>query len=334
MKLKLSTIAAAILATVITQTATAADTPPAIVNHVGMCDASAAVPVGPSLFVVANDEDNFLRVYKRDESGDAIYSKDISAVLNIDPKNNSETDIEGATLIGRRIYWITSHGTNKKGEQSPSRHRLFATDIETYSNTVNLKPVGTSFLDLIEALENSTDLKDYHLGQAAGKSPKAENGLSIEGLTKTPEGSLLIGFRNPIPNKKALLVPLENQQAVIDGKEKPKLGKPIQLDLGGLGIRSIEYSDAKKAYFIIAGPYDNNDGFQLYQWSGKPTEAPGLINGVDLQGLHPETLVVYPEEKTRIQILSDDGAEKTNGKKCKKLATKDQSFRSIWVSLP
>jgi len=33
----------------------------------------------------------------------------------------------------------------------------------------------------------------------------------------------------------------------------PKLGQPILLALGGLGIRSIEYSDAKKAYFIIAG---------------------------------------------------------------------------------
>ena len=84
----------------------------------------------------------------------------------------------------------------------------------------------------------------------------------------------MIGFRNPIPNGKALLVPLENPHAVIARNEKPKLGKPILLDLGGLGMRSIEYSDAKKTYFIIAGPYDNNDGFQLYQWSGKPAGAP------------------------------------------------------------
>ena len=330
---KLSTVVAVILATVIDQTATAADMPPAIVNHAGICDASAAVPVGPSLFVVANDEDSTLRIYKRDASGDAIYSKDIFADLKIDPKDDPETDIEGATLIGKRIYWVTSHGTNKDGDHSPSRHRLFATDIETNGNTVNLKPFGTPFLGLIQALENSPELKDYRLGKAADKPPKAENGLSIEGLTKTPEGNLLIGFRNPIPGKKALLVSLENPQAVIDGKEQPKLGQPILLDLGGLGIRSIEYSDAKKTYFIIAGPYDNNDGFQLYQWSGKPSEAPGLINGIDFQGLHPETLVVYPEEMTGLQILSDDGAEKTNGKKCKKLDTKDQRFRSLWVSL-
>jgi len=141
MILKLTTIAAAILATVIAQTATAADTPQAIVNHAGMCDASAAVPVGRSLFAVVNDEDSTLRIYKRDDSGEAIYSKDFFAYLKIDPKDDPETDIEGATLIGKRIYWITSHGTNKNGKQSPSRHRLFATDIETNGNSVSLTQV-------------------------------------------------------------------------------------------------------------------------------------------------------------------------------------------------
>lgn len=67
---------------------------------------------------------------------------------------------------------------------------------------------------------------------------------------------------------------------------------------------------------------------------GNPSDAPELIKEVDFQALHPEALVVYPEEKTRIQILSDDGSEPINGKKCKKLAkSRDQVFRSIWVSL-
>ena len=331
MNLKLSTVTVAIVATVLAQPATA-DTPPPLARHSGMCDASAAVPVGPTLFVVANDEDNTLRIYKRDEPGEPVYSQDLSSFLQID-KDHPEADIEGATLIGNRIYWITSHGANKEGKERPNRRRFFATDIESYGNNINLKPVGTPFLDLIQAIKDSAELKGYHLGKAAKEAPESKDGLNIEGLTRTPKGNLLIAFRNPIPNGKALLVPLENPQEVIKKNNKPQLGKPILLDLGGLGIRSIEYSDAKKAYFIIAGPYDNNDGFQLYQWSGKPTEAPGLINGVDFQGLHPEALVVYPEEKTRIQMLSDDGSEQAKGKECKDLAaSRDKGFRSIWIS--
>ncbi len=336
MNLKHSTVTAAILAIPFAPAAIA-DTPASVVSYSGMCDASAAVPVGPSLFVVANDEDNTLRVYKRDESGKSLYSQDLSSFLQID-KDHPEADIEGATLIGNRIYWITSHGASKNGKERPNRRRFFATEIETDGNNVNLKSVGTPFLGLVKALEDSDNyagLKDYHLGKAAEKAPESENGLSIEGLTKTPQGNLLIGFRNPITNGKALLVPLENPQEVITGNEQPRLGKPILLAFGGSGIRSIEYSDIKGAYFIIAGPYDDNGGFQLYQWSGNSSEAPALIKEVDFQGLHPEALIVYPKEKTRIQILSDDGSEPVNGIDCKDLTKhQDQGFRSIWVNLP
>jgi hypothetical protein len=335
MNMKLSMITVAFLATVIAPPATA-DTPPSVAKYSGMCDASAAVPVGSTLFVVANDEDNTLRVYKRDEAGKSVYSQDISSFLQID-KDHPEADIEGATLIGNRIYWITSHGANKEGKERLNRRRFFATDIESNDNNVNLKPVGTSFLDLIQAMKDSAKLEGYHLGKAAKEAPESKDGLNIEGLTRTPKGHLLIGFRNPIPNGKALLIPLENPQEVIKKNKKPQLGKPILLDLGGLGIRSIEYSDVKKSYFIIAGPYDDTGRFQLYQWSGKPSDdTPEPIKGVDFQGLHPEALIVYPEEKTRIQILSDDGSEQVNGKDCKDPAIPphDKEFRSIWVNLP
>jgi hypothetical protein len=335
MNLKFSTVALAMLATVLAPPATA-DTHAPITRHSGMCDASGAVPVGLSLFAVANDEDNTLRVYKRDEAGESIYSQNIAEYLKIDEtKNHEESDIEGATLIGTRIYWISSHGRNEEGKERPNRLRFFATDIETQGNNISFKPVGAPFLGLVQAFADSAELKDLDLGNAATKPTKSQEGLNIEGLTRTPEGHLLIGFRSPYHNKSALLIPLENPQEVIVENKQPKFGKPIPLYLEGLGIRSIEYSDAHKAYFIIAGSFDKVDNFRLYQWSGKPAEKPIKIDGVDFKGLHPEALVVYPSEKNRIQVLSDDGAEQVKGQDCKdmKKTPKNQSFRSIWVSL-
>ncbi|SFF27064.1 DUF3616 domain-containing protein [Nitrosomonas sp. Nm166] len=191
-------------------------------SHFGMCDASAAVPVGFNLFVVANDEDNILRMYKSNESGKPIYSLDLSSFLQINSKH-PEADIEGATFIKNRIYWISSHGTNKDGKQRPNRHRFFATDIEESNDKYSLKPTGKPYLGLVKAFEDSVELKNYGLGKAAKNAPESKNGLNIEGLTKTPQGNLLIGFRNPIPEGKALLVPLENPQEVIAGNEEPKL---------------------------------------------------------------------------------------------------------------
>jgi hypothetical protein len=48
------------------------------------------------------------------------------------------------------------------------------------------------------------------LAQAAGQSPEAACGLNIEGLAATAGAALLIGFRNPLDQGRALLLPLLN----------------------------------------------------------------------------------------------------------------------------
>jgi hypothetical protein len=309
-----------------------------------MCDASAAVPVGPTMFVVANDEDNRLRVYRRDtpgapvpvyrkkHPGKPVSSVDLSSFLKVDPKH-PESDIEGATRVEDRVYWITSHGTNRNGKPRPNRQRLFATEVKVSGEKITIAPVGKPYRDLLKDLTASPWLKEYKLDDAAKKPPEQEGGLNIEGLSATPQGSLLIAFRNPTPDGKALLIPLENPKQVVDGKAA-KVGKPISLSLGGLGIRSIEYFQAKGKYLIVAGPHGDEGDFHLYQWSGPPSEEAEPIEGVNFRGLHPEALIIYPEEKTRVQVLSDDGSEKINGKDCKdeEVEPEHKYFRSVWIN--
>lgn len=317
---------------------------PEVTKHFGMCDASAAVPVGPTMFVVANDEDNRLRVYRRDDPGRPVpvYQRrhpsepvpwvDLSSFLKVDPKH-PEADIEGATRVEDRVYWITSHGRNKNGKPRPNRHRLFATEIKVSGDKVTIAPVGKPYRDLLKDLTASQWLKEYRLGDAAEKPPEETDGLNIEGLSATTQGTLLIAFRNPTPHGKALLVPLENPKQVVEGKAA-KLGKPISLSVGGLGIRSIEYFEAKQKYLIVAGPHGDEGDFHLYQWSGPPSEEAELIEGVNFRSFRPEALVIYPTEQTRIQILSDDGSEKINGRDCKDgdVAPEHKYFRSVWIN--
>ena len=62
-------------------------------------------------------------------------------------------------------------------------------------------------------------------------APK-EKGLNIEGLTVCPDGkTLYIGLRNPLPNEKAILIPLKNAEEVILKNVEPILGDPIYLNL-------------------------------------------------------------------------------------------------------
>jgi serine/threonine protein phosphatase PrpC len=91
-----------------------------------MCDASAAVALDADHFVVANDERNTLRIYKRGQP-DPVNSVELSTFLGTNEKK--ESDLEGAARIGTRVYWISSHGRNKDGELQERRRRFFATEI-------------------------------------------------------------------------------------------------------------------------------------------------------------------------------------------------------------
>ena len=82
----------------------------------GMCDASAGVSLDSDRFIVSNDEDNILRVYMHGSQGIPVQLFNWESYLDITYDfENPEVDIEGATKIGDVIYWIGSHGRNKKG---------------------------------------------------------------------------------------------------------------------------------------------------------------------------------------------------------------------------
>jgi hypothetical protein len=303
-----------------------------VLTHGGMCDPSASISVGNDLFLAASDEDNVLRLYHRREGGAPIAHFDLTKFLDT-TKKSPEADIEGATELGGKVYWITSHAPNKDGKERPNRYRLFATEIKGDGKTAEVAPVGQPYKNLLSDMLTMPELEKYGLAEASKRPPKARDALNIEGLSATPDGKLLIGLRNPIPAGKALIVPLENPADVIEGKPA-KFSPPIELELGDLGIRSIEYSPARKAYVVVAGAFDGEDRSRLFLWSGNPSDAPKPVEGVNFEGWNPEALVFYADDADRIQILSDDGGLKTNGVRCKDMPEESRRFRSGWIRVP
>jgi hypothetical protein len=296
--------------------------------HAGMCDASAAVALTETLFAVGSDEDNVLRVYRNDRPGPALEKINLTSALKVDPKF-PETDLEGAARVGDRIYWITSHGRNQDGEDRPSRRRFFATDLKVEGEQVRLQFVGAPCTRLLSDLAKDRRYEAFRLAQAAARAPKAPEGLNIEGLCAAGDASLLIGFRNPVPNGQALVVPLLNPGEVIEGRPA-QFGEPILLDLGGYGIRDFGMLEGRGV--IIAGAYDGKGKQRLYLWSGAG-QTPRLIEGLRFKELNPEAVVLYPGRGLQhIQILSDDGTRKVERKPCKEVtAAAKQTFRSVWL---
>lgn len=280
----------------------------------GMCDASALEMLDNDLFVAANDEDNVLRVYSRSREGFAVETVDFSSHYRL-AKKKQEIDFEGTARVGNRIYWISSHGANAKGKFQPSRHRLFATDVISTNGTQTLVPVGRIYSNLLRDLATEPRFAEYQFIRASQRAPKAAGGLNIEGLAATPEGHLLIGFRNPIPGGKALIIPLLNPEEVVEGR-KGLFGAAICVDLKGMGIRSM--TPFEENYLIVAGSNESEGVSQLYVWNGR-SESATLLSPRGLAG-NPEGLAVLKEGgKRKLFVVSDDGTETIAGRDCKKL---------------
>ena len=295
-----------------------------ITTYSGPCDASAAVALDATHFIVGDDEHNTLHVYRQ---GQPAPIAALNLVNFLGTAADEESDIEGAAAIGSRIYWITSHGRNSKGKARPARQRFFATEIVP-GQPPTVKPVGQAYGNLLRDMLAAETLKPYRLDEAARRPPEAEGGLNIEGLAATADGKLLIGLRNPLPLQRALLIPLDNPDEVIAG-HPARFGEPIELNLGQRGIRSIERIGT--GYLIVAGPTGDKGSFALFRWSGRHGDAPTPVSGIDLGNLRPEALFAIPDSN-RAQLLSDDGGVVINGIECKKLSPASQSFRSLDIT--
>ncbi len=302
-------------------------------RYQGICDGSAAVALGPEHFIVANDDEDILQIYRLGEAAPVGHVDVIDFLGNRKPNGkDEEADIEGAARIGDRIYWISSHGRDKDGHFKKTRLRFFATDVVQHSPVPAVTPVGTPYKKLLDDLINEPKLQSLGLAAASQIAPEEEEGFNIEGLAAMPDGRLLIGFRNPRPGnaKQAILIPLENPAGLIEG-EKAKFGSAIRLDLGHRGVRSIERIGDR--YIIVAGSHDSapNPGFAIFTWSGNENDPPAQVTGVDLQGLGPEALFAL-DEPGSVYILSDDGDEPApDGEICKHAANK--SFRGLRLKL-
>lgn len=295
----------------------------------GTCDASAAAALDGAHFVIGNDEDNVLRTYRLGQAA-PVASLDLDQFGALKTRD-TELDIEGTARIGNRIYWITSHGTNRKGSFRQVRHRLFATDIvpDPTGGAPRLVAVGKPNDRLIDDLAEIPALAKYRLDDAATRPPGTTDGLNIEGLTASPDGTLLIGFRGPLAQAKALVIEIADPDAAAVEGLPVKAARAMELDLGGLAIRGMAHIPG--GYMIAAGTTADGGEFKLFRWSGRDTDRPTPVATPPWpKRWQPEALLALPDGG--LYVVSDDGDRPIDGRMCKELPTQDQRFRILPIA--
>lgn len=323
----------------------------------GSSDASTAIALPDNFMIVADDEANVLRIYPR---GGGTAVKEWSYELE-GPKLAKELDLEAGTRIGDTLYFTGSNSNKKDGaDAAADRSHLFAVKVSGTNAATAFDYVGQ--FSLLEAQLIAWDTGNLHglganrfgfaVSAAAGIVPERVDGFSIEGMTSAPgDTALWLGFRAPQTGTqvraKALIVPLQNYAALMAGTTtQATFGAPIELELGGRGIRSID-KGTDGNYLIVAGPagatvpeVDRN--FALFAWNGNPNSAPVELSN-DLDALRKETggsfesTVEVPgpvTAGTQVQLLLDNGDTKWDGKTASKdLPAADQKFDGFVVRL-
>ncbi|HUR46464.1 MAG TPA: DUF3616 domain-containing protein, partial [Candidatus Saccharimonadales bacterium] len=309
--------------------------PAATFFHSGMSDASAAFALDANYMWVGDDENQTLKLYDRRRSGEPIAGVNFDSFLGLTDIDNGiprEVDIEGSTHVGNRIFWIGSHSLSSEADVRPNRSRLFATDI--VGSGTNTTFIYRGRYDFFKEDLAAWDSGNFHgkganyygmvASQQAGVDPKSPDGsgFNIEGLSMAPASSTVgyLAFRAPIvpaTNRNfALIIPVLNFTALAGTNLPPGsavFGAPIELDLYGRGIRSIEGSDA--GFLIVGGPAASLPGsypvdFRLYTWTGFAGSQPQQLSA-NLLGLNAEAIVEIPaspwNSNTIVQLLSDNG---------------------------
>lgn len=307
--------------------------------HTGISDASTAIPLDANWMLIGDDENQTIRVFSRTRSGPAAKRINLNSGLGLrdlygdgSPK---EVDIEGSFRVGNRIYWLGSHSHSMDLLERTNRARLFATDLSGAGADVSLAVIAHYDFFKIDVL--NWDQQNVHgrganyyglvNSGAVNVDPKAPDGsgFNFEGLCAAATGGAAaawVGFRAPLvpPGNRvnALIVPVLNYATLASrggGPGSAVFGPPIELNLGGRSIRSIEGSGTN--YLIVAGPPGAGTNlpppgnFRLFTWSGRTNEQP-RERSADLTGLSPEGLGGVPPlpwtSNSLVQLISDNGA--------------------------
>lgn len=201
------------------------------------------------------------------------------------PLGADVTDIEGITSDGRFFYVVGSQ-SKKKGAEGDGLVRF----------TFDAAARRITGVERVQGLKGWLAANVPELRGAAQRS--GDDVLNIEAIAWDPRGQrLLLGLRAPVVDGRALVVPiaLKDPSGNLSRDNLKADGPAIRLDLGGAGIRSLEYFPRDNAFRVVAGASLNDEDrdFQVLRWDGgtnAPQEIATWPRELKAEGVTPATI--------------------------------------------
>ena len=171
------------------------------------------------------------------------------------------TDMEGITFDGTSYYVVGSQSKPTGFEGVGLVRFRYDPVTRRISNTETIGDLKAWLADNVAELQGTAREIGDHV-------------LNIEALAWDPIGKrLLLGLRAPVVDGHALVVPIKlvDPEGSFSRDNICADGPAIRVDLGGDGIRSLEYDPASKGYRLITGATLNEEtrDFRIVEWDGR-----------------------------------------------------------------
>ncbi len=219
-------------------------------------------------------------------------------------------DLEGLTCDQAGwLYAITSHSRDGDGHQKKARNKLvrFRIKDDRIVDPCVVRGLKPALLDAHPHLKSASKIRNV----------KDDEGLSIEALEiSANQQHLLIGFRSPLLDNRAIVATIENHTVMFEADAPAQVSNTLMtLDLEGDGIRGMSWLPVLNAYLVISGPTSGGQvQFKLWQWSGQSNEPARRLSVSCLPGFeHAEGVCpAVINGQSKIILVSDDGNRKQN----------------------
>jgi len=206
------------------------------------------------------------------------------------PLGVSVDEPEGITTDGTYFYIIGSQSSGKASDRDVLVRFAFNASNQTVQNA-----------------ELMTNLRDFLINNFpelnTGKKA-SEGGLNIEGVAwDFKRGRWLLGLSAPLSKEgNAMIAAIKLRDPTgpfsTDNLQLAE-SKLIQLKLGGMGVRDIQYDPEFNSFLIISGAPEHGEktGFTLWEWSGEPLGSESALRRE--QDLDPK---LKPDGITQVEV--------------------------------
>lgn len=265
---------------------------------------SGAITMDTDHILLVEDEQEArpLKLLKLDESNriEEIGDLHIPKKLRKQFKKKIE-DLEAITADGTTVYAVTSHSPTHTNKPKKERKRLLRMTYDDESLTD---------LQVYKSLKHELESWQPELFSPTllNHSP-----INIEGITVNSRNhALLLGFRAPLSNAKAIIVAIDNPDELFaKHPPKPLFEAPMFLDLDGLGIRAMQYDSRRNGLWIVGGSSgDRLSKFRLFFYDIAAHKTIPMGKNIDIG--YSEGITILETGTKRYLFLVQDNGEKPN----------------------